>query len=462
MAQAESLLRLALRLDPHDSYANNFLATLFYLDGNLEAALKYWNRDAMPRVVEIKIDPPLRVDPELLDRSFAFAPASDLRLEDYWTTQKRLKTLGIFPTHRFDLVPRSETGSKDFDINFAGSERNGWGDSKLDGILSVARGVPYQTVYPEFYNLRHSAINIHSLLRWDSKKRRALVSISGPLGGRPEWRTQIYADGRDEDWDVSNSLKGPGTLTEFQFYTIEAGAELLNVVNGRLTWMSGAAVSQRSFPGLTQSAPPVPPAFQDTFALEVHSRVDYALLRVPESRFTLTSSASGQFGKAYARDLGFFEGLQGTLRARWSPLRRGDDYEMVGGFHAGRVFGGVPFDKLFILGLERDNDLPLRAHIGTQNGKKGSAPLGRAYVLSNWEINKNLMSVGWFRMRIAPFLDTGRAFDATGQFGSRHWYWDTGGQLKFGLLGGLAVILTYGKDLRTGRNTFYTSVGSGD
>ena len=42
-----------------------------------------------------------------------------------------------------------------------------------------------------------------------------------------------------------------------------------------------------------------------------------------------------------------------------------------------RRLGKFPFDELFMLGLERDNDLEMRGHIGTRDGRKGSAPLGR-------------------------------------------------------------------------------------
>ena len=38
-ARAERLLRRSLRLAPGDNYANDFLATLYFLDGNIEAAL---------------------------------------------------------------------------------------------------------------------------------------------------------------------------------------------------------------------------------------------------------------------------------------------------------------------------------------------------------------------------------------------------------------------------------------
>src|SRR5947208_1567083 len=37
-------LRRAVTLDPGDAYANGFLATVYFLQGKLEAALKYWER----------------------------------------------------------------------------------------------------------------------------------------------------------------------------------------------------------------------------------------------------------------------------------------------------------------------------------------------------------------------------------------------------------------------------------
>src|SRR5690349_10383013 len=49
-AEAARHLRRALRLNPKDSYANEFLATIYYLQGNTEAAVKYWNRINKPKI----------------------------------------------------------------------------------------------------------------------------------------------------------------------------------------------------------------------------------------------------------------------------------------------------------------------------------------------------------------------------------------------------------------------------
>lgn len=456
LGEAKNELRRALRMDPRDHYALNFLATIYFLEGNLAAALKYWNHTGRPKIADIRTPSQSHTDPALLSRAFTCAPRSVLRLEQYQTTRARLDQLGVFPVFRLDLTPHSGESGERFDLTLSGVERDGWGGSKVAGLLSFLRGLPYETVYPEYYNLRHSAFNIQSLVRWDDQKRRIFASVSAPLAGNPEFRYRIYMDARNENWDVSRTYHASGSpLKSFNMEKLEAGAGIRSVVNSRLSWAAGLALSDRRFrdlpAGVSNSV------FTDGLALEVHARTDYALLQVPEKRFTVTTGIAGSLGKLYAPGFSDFSQLQSSAGARWFPKSRGDDYEIDENFHAGKTFGRVPFDDLFILGLERDNNLPLRAHIGTRDGRKGSAPLGSDYLLSNWEINKNIYDGGWFRLRLAPFLDTGRIYGSGDGFGSRQWLWDTGAQAKLTILWGVSVIFTYGKDLRTGNNAFYVT-----
>ncbi len=168
-AEAARWLRKGLRLAPDDSYANDFLATVYFLEGNTEAALKYWNRVAKPHIEKMRIEPGLRVDPALLDRAIAFAPASTLLLPDFLTTQTRVEGLGIFPASGWHLEAL-DNGA--FNMAFQAQERNGWGDGKWEALLSTFRGAFYQTAYPEYFNWGGSAINLASLVRWDAQKRR--------------------------------------------------------------------------------------------------------------------------------------------------------------------------------------------------------------------------------------------------------------------------------------------------
>ncbi len=172
---AKRYLRAALRLDPKDPYATEFLGTIYMLDGNQEAALKHWNRTGGPRVQEIRMEPEPAVDPVLLDRAFAFSPAAVLNLDEYRVTQARLAMLGVFPLRKLELLPRDDDT---FDVVFRSAERRAW-------WLSLVRGLAFQTVHPEFYNLRGSATNFVSLVRWDAQKRRAFATLSGPIARDP-------------------------------------------------------------------------------------------------------------------------------------------------------------------------------------------------------------------------------------------------------------------------------------
>src|SRR5947209_17633385 len=203
LPDAKAHLAAALKLDSQDPYAHQFLASIYFLEGNLEAAIQHWNRGGRPRIEEIKMVPQPRLKADLLDRAFAFSPASVLELEDFRTTRARLDLLEIYPRYRFELSPRPD---QRFDLTFYPIEKNSWGNSKLEGLLSILKGVPYQTVYLDFFNLRQSALNSESLLRWDAQKRRLATSFSGPWRENPKWRYRVYFDGRKENWDLSRSF----------------------------------------------------------------------------------------------------------------------------------------------------------------------------------------------------------------------------------------------------------------
>ncbi|MGH9436152.1 MAG: hypothetical protein ACRD06_09155, partial [Terriglobia bacterium] len=412
---AKSYLKCALKIDPHDAYAANFLATTHDLDGNLPAALKYWNRIGQPHIREILINPQPRLNPVLLNEAFTFSPDATLEANLWQTTQARLSALGIFTRPRVNLQPLPDG---QFDAEFVPNERNGWGNSTLEGLASLLRGVPYDTVYPTFFNLHQSAMNLASLLRWDPQKERIYAALEAPIQNSARWRYRIYLDGRRENWNLTNTFYGSATpVTNMQMEKIEGGAEVEAISSGKLSWTTGVDLSGRSFRRAPLSYPSAA-FFTNGFALEYRARVRGLLLDAPERRFTLESTAAAKLGKLYARSSSPFLQGEAGLRAHWYPRARGDDYEMTARLRGGKTWGAPPFDDLFILGLERDNDLWLRGHIGTADGKKGSAPLGRDYALFNWDDFKTLFENGLLSLRLGPFLDSGKITDPSHDFGS--------------------------------------------
>lgn len=452
-AEAVRWLHRALHLDPQDAYVNEFLATIYYVQGNIEAAVKYWNHVGKPQIEKVGLAQPLRIDWTLLNRAFAFAPASQLRLPDLLTSEARVDGLGIFPVHRFDLDARDDGK---FDINFRAEERNGFGNNKWQALLSVFRGVYYQTIYLDYFNAEQTAININSLVRWDAQKRRILAAFSGPLERNPKYRYQLGLDLRQENWDIRSSFTGSAPLlgaSNLRRQAMSGGVTSFN--SGRWGWSMGAEVSNRSYRDIFLGSALRPHILLTGYQLKHQAGIHYELLRLPEKRFDSSLQLSSQLGSIWSNPTHTFEKLQASAGGRWFPQMQGDDYATTGRISAGKIFGSTPFDELFMLGLERDNDLWSRAHIGTRDGRKGSAPLGHSYFLSNWEVDKKVYENGFFRVTLGPFLDTGKMSGVL-QADLNKWLVDTGVQAKARVLG-VGVTFIYGKDLRSGNNAFYVT-----
>ena len=453
---AKKHLHAALKLNPRDPYSSEFLATIYFLEDNLEAALKYWNPEDKPRLGSVAFKPSLRLKESLRDRAVAFNAPQVLTANSLLTTQARLDNLGIFSSRRMELSP-ADSGNYDATLHLM--EKNAWGDSKIEGVVSLLSGLPYATVYPEFYNLGRDAVDLTSLARWDSEKRRLSLALSFPLYGDPSLRLRVYTDARNENWNLSQTFLGTATpLTDLNMRRAAVGAEVHSIVNGHLSWSAGAEIAKRNFRNLVAMSSPAQEFFTDTMSLAGWLRAKRTLIRAPERRFTLDSSAEVKAGREFANGLGPFATVRGVLLAQWFPRAKGDDFEMQTQIRAGAIAGKATLDELFELGIERDNDLWLRGHAGTFDGRKGAAPLGRRFFVANWEMDKNLFQNGFFTVKLGPFLDSGTVADSSSLFGSRRWLWDAGAQCKVRVLGSLTIVLSYGRDLRGGKGAFYGTV----
>jgi hypothetical protein len=449
--QAASRARRALRLAPRDPYANEFLGTVYFLENNLEGALKYWNRAGKPQIVELQMDPEPQVNAALLDRAFAFSPASVLQLSEFRATNTRIQGLGIFPRYQLDFRARDDGK---FDVVFGNQERNGFGRNKWEALFLCLRGLPFQSVSPEIYNLRHEAINFVSLVRWDSQKRRILAQVSSPFEHSAKYRYTVIADLRSENWDIRSSGAPTSSLASVNLRREALGFNFASFDSGRWDWSAGAEVSHRDFRSVVPGAVLTPEMLAKGYQLKQLAQAEANVWQAPERRFTVRAGASSQAARLWSQKGESFEKMQGSLIWHWFPRAEGDDYETQQQIRVGKTFGTVPFDELFMLGLERDNDLWMRGHTGSRDGRKGNAPLGRNYFLSNWEMDKKVYGNGLLALKLGPFLDTGKIIDSSSELGSREWLWDTGVQVKLRVFG-TGVGFSYGRDLRSGGNAFY-------
>lgn len=456
LSQAKRFLRRALSIDPTDAYSNNFLASIYFLEGNLEAALRCWNRVGKPRLADLSYAPQPSLDPLILDRAFDFSRGSVWTGSQFLTTAARLQALDVFPLMRFDLQPQPD-GS--FDLVFRASQRAPWTSNYLASTFALLRGLPFETVYPTFYNINGAGLNSVSLFRWDDQKRRISTELAAPLFDNPALRYRLYFDARDENWNVTNTLVPTAPANaRFNLERVAAGAELRFIESGRWQWSMGAEYTDRRYRTLIGIPAQAAPFFTGGSSLALTSTVQRSLIRFPERRFTLDGGASAQIGTFFTDPLGRYAQAASSLFANWFPQAQSDDYHLQARVRAGGTFGQVPLDDLFVLGFDRDTDLWMRGYPGLYHGQKGNAPLGRDYFLTNWDFDKIAYDNPFFTATVGPFLDSGDAYDPSNYFGSRQWMWDSGLETKIRVLGRAQIILGWGVTLRTARNSFFATV----
>ncbi len=455
--ESKRQLKRALRLDPDDRYGRDFIATLYFLDDNLDAALKHWNRIGKPQIGRFEPDSSPHVDPVLLDRSFDFSPAGILTLGQLRASRAHLDFSRMFSTYRFELVPRPDDK---FDLHFHFLEPGGWVNSTAGRLLYLFRDIPYQTVHLDLLNLNRSASTLESMFRWDAQKRRLFARFSSPLRQGSASRFHIWLDGRNENWEIPGNSVSPAS-TAFNLKRFELGAGIASVVNDRWGWEANLSVSDQRFAGPIQVAVDAPRLYAEGPALRYEMGVQHRLLVQPENRLTLDSFVAGQATKFLTEGAGRFAQLRGGIGMDWLPQSRGDDYRVSLSVRAGTTFGSAPVNELFELGVEQDNDLDLRGRPGTTDGRKGAGAIGASYVLMNCEMDKGIYNGGLWGIKAGPFLDVGRAFDDTGQFGPERWLWDPGIQSKVVLLRALTFALSYGWDVRSNKSAFFVTVRPG-
>ncbi len=456
--EAAMWVRRGLKLDEKDEYANNFAGTVYLLMGNMNAALKYWNRIGKPYVNAVEFDPQLRVQRLILDRAFAFSPAAVLAKRDFESTEARVNGLGIFARHKLTLETLQDGK---FDAQFEAAERDGFGSSRAEGLASTFGGAAYETIYPSYFNIGGSAMNFESLLRFDAQKRRAWVVLSAPLHGRPEQRWQLQADGRNENWAIRDSFTGTTPVLGSLNLEREAlTASITSFSSGRVQWSTGAELSHRSYRNVVAGTALTPalvvPAFELKYLLSAEDRV----IEIPEHRFTVTAGGGLELARAWSTQAqvpgapNLFARVQESTRLSWFPQAEGDNYEFEQRLRAGQTAGNAPFDELFLLGMERDSDLWARGQIGTRDGRKGSSPLGSSYFLSNTDLLKRVFSNGLLTLKAGPLLDVAKTGAPMGGLAQGGWIYDVGAEARFTVLGA-SVVLTYGRDLRSGSNAFF-------
>jgi hypothetical protein len=442
-ARAKLYLREAVTLDPSNAYANEFLGSLYLLDGNLYAALKYWNRVHRPVISGVTFDPEPPLRPELRERLSAVSSGQLLTGARLAQTERNFERLRTFGDLRFELSPASD---KEYNLNVRAPVLSQPLSGAIGRFLPLLRGLPYQAIHLDWINIERRGISLTSLWRWDADKRRIAVKYRVPL---LRGAYSLWTDLRDEDWNLHrNEL----VLDDVGVRSAALGGEIEFELGGGARWTPGVSLSRHTFRdgGFREWS-------ANATLWEVRNRFSLPRWRYPERRLVIDSSATLRTGRAFSQASSRLIGAEFDAGARWLPQDRDDLYAIRARIRAGAVTGRLPVDELYATAMERDNELWLRGHVGTRHGRKGNAPMGTRFVASQTELSRRLLRAPFLRIDAGPFLDVANVGGVSG-LGSRGWLYDIGAQAVMTTLGGFRLSIVYGHDLRNGGNVFYTAV----
>jgi hypothetical protein len=273
-----------------------------------------------------------------------------------------------------------------------------------------------------------------------------------PFENMPQWHLHLATDLRNENWAIRGSFAGPAPLlAALNLKRESVVAEFRHLLSWRHLWSTSTEISRSIYHNVFPGNLLTPALVSSGLELKQVFRLNSQLLRQPERRLELSSSASFAAARLWSSPGRDFAQLTASFALDWFPQPRLDNYEIEQRVSVGKTFGDPPFSELFTLGVLGDTELRMSAHIATRDGKKGSAPMGRNYLLSNWEATRNFRPLPIAEVKIGPFVDTGKVSDPISTFGSRQWLCDVGVEAKLNALG-FGLVLSYGRDLRAGHN----------
>ena len=416
--EAMRLLRKTISMDPGNSYARYFLATLSYLEDRKLEALYHWNAGGEPRINEIRFATPSQANPELIGKLFRLNEGEVLRRERIMDIRWVGERLGLGSDFQWTLQP-SSNGQWDLEISpFPG---NSLPSKKMLLLENLPRIAFNQEVFAEHRNDRGQRLGGGA--RWSSSRKLGMATASFPFLFSGSDVLRLGGAVRDEAWHHTASK------TDFILETGTLSGSYEQSFRGRKSLSLHAAYLRQDFLFENGAFPSRNP---HVVALGLEWK-QLAALNPQDSRRLHWAARLDRIGLFGEIDKDTYR-LSASARVNWL-LRKKSRTDLALSLQGGISGNALPLGYYFSLGVGPDHPLPLRAHRSLREGRKGNNPLGREVALANLEFSHRLLRWKFFDLKGFAFGDF--AFVGRHPFGpsGRNWFHDVGGGLRLSAFG---------------------------
>ena len=446
---ARSELSRTLAADPNNGYAADLLASIDMSEGEVQAALRLWNRSGRPLINDILHNSYLTFGSWVVRDAISFHPSGVLRYGEWKTTESRLFETENFANVGLEIEPTSVPDQYNAVVRTTARTNS------LSGFaFNLLKGVPLDTSYVNVWNIGNSGINFNGNYRWDKNRRRAEGRLKVPL---PIWgllHLEIGNTWRSERWDLSPSIRPEfRPRARFDYKANALRIHVKQIPRYRVEFGAGFEYRNRAAKG---DLPELSTDSRNTgkFTAETNIRLADGAY---QNRLHLEAFAARRSILGDAQFSGGVAELDNRVTLS-KDTRTYLDWTIKTGTSRGRL----PVEDYFVLGLDTHAENPLRGHTAADHGRYGRGPMGTDFVLINTDVDRRLATIPFFNTLGIPFLtvkwqvffDGAKTWDRNRIFQQGKLLLDTGGGVRFETPTH-SFNLIYGRSLREGKNVLF-------
>ena len=446
---AKSELREALAADPNNNYAVDLLATIDMSEGDVQSALRSWNKSGRPILDDILHNYYLSFGSWVVRNAVAFHPAGVLHYNDWKTTESRLLETDNFANVGLEIEPARAPDRYNAIVRTTAKT-----NSFAGFMFNLAKGVPFNTAYVDVWNMGNRGANFNGNYRWDADRRRIEGGLKIPLPMGALTYLEIGNTWRSERWDLSPSIRSESRpRARFDYKANVLQIHVKQIPHYRVELGAGFEYRNRAAKG------GLPELFTDSrntgkFSAETN-------FRLADGKYQNRLHLEGFAARRSIIGNSQFTGGVAELNNRITLSKDTKTY-FDWSIKTGTARGRLPVEDYFVLGLDTRPANPLRGHTAADHGRYGHAPMGTDFVLVNTDIDRRLATRPLFNTANIPFItvkwelffDGAKTWDRNRLFQQGKLWLDTGGGLRFETPTH-SFNIVYGRSLRDGKGILF-------
>ncbi len=446
---AKNELRLALVVEPNNSFASDQLATIDMSEGEVQSALRSWNKSGRPFINDILHNYYLNFGSWVVRRGVAFHPAGTLRYSEWKTTESRLLETDNFSNVGLEVEPTRVPDQYNAVVRTTRKS-----NALTDFLFNIVKGAPIETSYLDVWDIGNSGINFNGNYRWDTNRRRIEGQLKIPLPILDLLYLEVGEAWRSERWDVSSNLPADSRArSRFDYKANALRISVKHIPHYRVELGAGFEYRNRAAKG------ELPELFTDSlntgkFTAEMNLRL---VDRQYQNRLHVEAFGARRSVIGNTQFTGGVVELNNRMTLS-RDTRTFLDWTLKGG----TARGHLPVEDYFVLGLDTRTTNLLRGHTAADHGKYGHGPMGSDFVLANTEINRRVATIPFFNNLNIPFiavkwslfLDAAKTWDRNHIFQPSKLLFDTGGGIRLETPTH-SFNLVYGRSIRDGQNVLF-------